>query len=143
MCFVRSLCSSLGRLFFWWGIGYFQTDAWVGLLGTWFAFLIVLGRHRFLCWLTCVVLVSISTFYMASVSFVVILSSHFRGLRGGHLYMWPSPLLAPGFNRGKNAPGGGRGSRSPPGVATFQLDVRSLLITPPYRRKGICGRHFR
>ena len=29
------------------------------------------------------------------------------------------------------------------GVATFQLDVRSLLITPPYRRKGICGRHFR
>ena len=67
----------------------------------WFAFLIVLGRHRFLCWLTCVVLVSISTFYMASVSFVVILSSHFRGLRGGHLYMWPSPLLAPVSTVGK------------------------------------------
>jgi len=27
--------------------------------------------------------------------------------------MWPEPLLASGFNRGKTVPGGGRGSRSP------------------------------
>jgi len=27
--------------------------------------------------------------------------------------MWPEPLLALGFNRGKTMPGGGCGSRSP------------------------------
>jgi len=34
--------------------------------------------------------------------------------------MWPEPLLASGFNRGKTTPGGGRGSRSPP-VCVFPV----------------------
>ena len=38
--------------------------------------------------------------------------------------MWPEPLLASGFNRGKTAPGGGRGSRSP----EYPLLSRTLLV---------------
>jgi len=45
--------------------------------------------------------------------FLVVFQS-LQELRGGHLYLWATPLLAPVFNRGKTAPGGGRGSRSPP-----------------------------
>ena len=80
----------------------------------WFAFLIVLGRHRLLCWLMCVILVSISTFYTISVSFVVILSSYFPWVTWGAFVHVAIASPCPGFNRGKNAPGGGRGSRSPP-----------------------------
>jgi len=54
--------------------------------------------------------------------------------------MWPEPLLASGFNRGKTAPGGGRGSRSPPHHAVFvcplsaslRLDILGPDPTPLY-----------
>ena len=39
--------------------------------------------------------------------------TRFTGYMGGHLYLQAVPSL-PRFNRGRIAPGGGRGSRSPP-----------------------------
>ena len=47
----------------------------------------------------------------------------------GHLYLWPTPLLAPVFNRGKTAPGGGRGSRSPSRVSLAGVPLHTLPVT--------------
>ena len=52
--------------------------------------------------------------------------------------MWPEPLLASGFNRGKTAPGGGRGSRSPL-VGTFATLSLGIADKCAIRTRSIYG----
>ena len=78
---------------------------------------------RFCSLCSCVLHICITGFIVSGLAYALVLYMvvfhRFTRLRGGHLYLWATPLLALVFNRGKTTPGGGRGSRSPFDVLSF------------------------